>query len=52
MKRMNKVLIAGASGLVGFAAVRHFARLENWGVVAISRRIPVMPQFRIKRCHA
>src|SRR5215472_8683260 len=37
---MNKVLIAGASGLVGFAAVRHFAKLDNWEVVAISRRIP------------
>src|SRR6516165_5218467 len=37
---MNKVLIAGASGLVGFAAVRHFAGLDNWEVVAISRRIP------------
>ena len=37
---MNKVLIAGASGLVGYAAVRHFARLDNWQVVAVSRRIP------------
>jgi nucleoside-diphosphate-sugar epimerase len=40
MKGMNKVLIAGASGLVGFAAVRHFAMLDDWQVVAISRRIP------------
>jgi nucleoside-diphosphate-sugar epimerase len=37
---MNKVLIAGASGLVGFAAVQHFARLKDWEVVAVSRRIP------------
>jgi nucleoside-diphosphate-sugar epimerase len=37
---MKKVLIAGASGLVGFAAVRHFAALEEWEVVAISRRPP------------
>jgi nucleoside-diphosphate-sugar epimerase len=37
---MNKVLIAGASGLVGLAAVRHFAELDNWQVVAISRRLP------------
>jgi nucleoside-diphosphate-sugar epimerase len=40
MKAMNKVLIAGASGLVGFAAIRHFAALENWEVVGVSRRIP------------
>ncbi|MBV8358106.1 MAG: SDR family oxidoreductase, partial [Deltaproteobacteria bacterium] len=40
MKAMKKMLIAGASGLVGFAAVRHFAELDNWEVVAISRRIP------------
>jgi nucleoside-diphosphate-sugar epimerase len=40
MEAMNKVLIAGASGLVGFAAVRHFAGLDNWEVVAISRRLP------------
>ncbi len=37
---MKKVLIAGASGLVGYAAVRHFAALDDWEVVAISRRIP------------
>src|SRR5215472_14213818 len=40
MQAMNKVLIAGASGLVGFAAVRHFVGLDNWKVVAISRRVP------------
>jgi nucleoside-diphosphate-sugar epimerase len=33
------VLIAGASGLVGFAAARHFAR-RGWRVIAISRRRP------------
>ncbi len=36
----KKVLIAGASGLVGSAAVRHFAQLEDWDVVGVSRRIP------------
>ena len=36
----NKVLVAGASGLVGFAAVRHFASLDEWEVVGVSRRIP------------
>ncbi len=40
MADKRKVLIAGASGLVGFGAVRHFAKLPDWEVVAISRRIP------------
>src|SRR5262249_13178311 len=34
------ILIAGASGLVGFAAAKHFARLPDWDVVAVSRRLP------------
>ncbi len=37
---MPKVLIAGASGLVGHAAVRHFAALPGWEVVGLSRRLP------------
>ena len=37
---MPTVLIAGASGLVGFAAAKHFASLPGWKVVAISRRKP------------
>jgi nucleoside-diphosphate-sugar epimerase len=36
----KKVLIAGASGLVGLAAVQHFASLPDWQTVGISRRIP------------
>jgi nucleoside-diphosphate-sugar epimerase len=40
MPEKNKLLIAGASGLVGFGAVRHFAKLPNWDVTAVSRRIP------------
>ena len=36
----RKILVAGASGLVGYAAVRHFAKLEGWEVVAVSRRMP------------
>lgn len=36
----NKVVVAGASGLVGFAAIRHFASLPDWEVVGVSRRIP------------
>jgi nucleoside-diphosphate-sugar epimerase len=34
----RKILIAGASGLVGYAGVRHFARLDGWEVVGVSRR--------------
>ncbi len=37
----KKILIAGASGLVGYGAVRHFASLPEWEVVAISRRPPI-----------
>jgi nucleoside-diphosphate-sugar epimerase len=36
----KKVLIAGASGLVGSAAVRCFAQLGDWDVVGVSRRTP------------
>jgi nucleoside-diphosphate-sugar epimerase len=37
---VNTVLVAGASGLVGFAAAKHFARRPGWKVVAVSRRLP------------
>ncbi len=36
----NKLLVAGATGLVGYAAVRHFSELPDWEVVGVSRRIP------------
>src|SRR5215203_3444163 len=36
----KKILVAGASGLVGHAAVQHFASLSGWEVVGLSRRIP------------
>jgi nucleoside-diphosphate-sugar epimerase len=36
----QKVLIAGASGLVGFAAIRLFSQLDDWKVLAVSRRMP------------
>ena len=36
----KKVLIAGASGLVGFAAIRLFSQRDDWDVVAVSRRVP------------
>ncbi len=34
------VLIAGASGLVGYAALKHFAAAGNAEVIALSRRRP------------
>lgn len=36
----NKVLIAGASGLVGKAAARSFAANPDWDVIGVSRRQP------------
>lgn len=38
---IKKVIIAGASGLVGGAAVRLFASRPDWEVVAVSRRPPL-----------
>jgi len=35
---MSKVVIAGATGGVGFSAVEHFASLPDWEVVGLSRR--------------
>ena len=36
----GKVLIAGASGVVGLAAAKHFAALPDWEVVGLARRPP------------
>ena len=41
--RKSTVLIAGASGLVGQAAARHFASIPGWHVVTVSRRRPSVP---------
>ncbi len=38
--RGNKILIAGATGVVGHTALEHFAALSGWDVVAISRSKP------------
>jgi len=44
----GKLLVAGASGLVGFAALRHFMGLPGWEVVGLSRRVPTgLEQARI-----
>ncbi|WP_119422679.1 SDR family oxidoreductase [Desertibaculum subflavum] len=37
---MDTVLVAGASGVVGQAAVEHFAGSGRWQVIALSRRRP------------
>ena len=36
----KKLLVAGASGLVGSVAVRHFRGLHDWEVTAVLRRPP------------
>lgn len=40
------VLVAGATGLVGFAALKHFAQAPDTAVVAVSRRMPPGPAAR------
>lgn len=41
--KKHTILIAGATGLVGAAAVEHFAALEDWDVIAVSRRSMALP---------
>jgi nucleoside-diphosphate-sugar epimerase len=43
------VLIAGASGVVGQAAVEHFAKLPGWTTIAASRRAPLVRASRAWR---
>ena len=43
----KKVLIAGASGLVGQAAIRNFAHSFEWDVVGVSRRPPMTDNPRV-----
>jgi nucleoside-diphosphate-sugar epimerase len=38
------VLIAGATGVVGHAALEHFSRDGSWEVIAVSRRAPELPE--------
>ena len=40
---MNTVLVVGASGVIGAAAVEHFATLPDWTVIGLSRRRPDVP---------
>jgi nucleoside-diphosphate-sugar epimerase len=39
----KKILIAGATGLVGGAAMMHFAGRDDWDVIGVSRRKPWIP---------
>ena len=40
-EKKKKVLVVGASGVIGQAALRHFSRLPEWRAVGVSRRPPV-----------
>ncbi|HAL38308.1 MAG TPA: hypothetical protein DCP03_09415 [Polaromonas sp.] len=42
--KKHTILIAGASGVVGAAAVEHFASLPDWEVLALSRRPSPLPE--------
>ncbi|MDG2002217.1 MAG: NAD-dependent epimerase/dehydratase family protein [Novosphingobium sp.] len=44
MSGHRHMLIAGASGVIGSAAVELFARMPDWEVTALSRRRPVVAQ--------
>jgi nucleoside-diphosphate-sugar epimerase len=37
---MNTVLIVGATGVIGEAALAHFAMADNWNAIGLSRRTP------------
>jgi nucleoside-diphosphate-sugar epimerase len=41
MSSKKKILIAGASGLVGYGAVKHFSKLADWELIAVARRPPL-----------
>ena len=41
--KKHTILIAGASGVVGAAALEHFASLPDWNVIALSRRPVALP---------
>jgi nucleoside-diphosphate-sugar epimerase len=38
----GKLLVAGASGLVGRAVIDHYERLGGWEIVGVSRRAPAL----------
>lgn len=44
MSKKNTILIAGASGVVGSAAVEYFSTFPEWDVLALSRRPSSLPE--------
>lgn len=42
--KKHTMLIAGAGGVVGAAALEHFASLPDWDVIALSRRAVPLPE--------
>jgi len=49
----NKVVVVGASGMVGSAALAHFAARPEWEVVGVSRRFPpnLAPELAARVTH-
>lgn len=41
--KKHTILIVGATGVVGAAAIEHFATLPDWQIIAVSRRRPALP---------
>ena len=41
--KKHTILIVGATGIVGAAAIEHFAALPDWRVITVSRRTPLLP---------
>ncbi len=42
--KKHTILIVGATGVVGAAAIEHFATRPDWQVIAVSRRVPILPE--------
>jgi nucleoside-diphosphate-sugar epimerase len=39
---LNTMLVVGATGVIGEATLSHFAKLQGWNAVAVSRRAPTV----------
>jgi nucleoside-diphosphate-sugar epimerase len=42
--KKHTMLVVGAGGVVGAAALDHFAALPDWDVIALSRKKPALPE--------
>jgi nucleoside-diphosphate-sugar epimerase len=47
----NTLLVVGATGIVGSAALHHFSNLAQWEIVALSRR-PIAPMNNVRHVQA